>query len=115
MSRAYVEQWAEQVRSAVAEIQPSLRPELSLETFEKELADGRKDLRTYLPRITHLCTQSAAQLSLDAGLLGSGEYARLLKNSKSWFTLLEDGAYLQKGDQQDCRQLTSIRYGSIFI
>ena len=40
--RAYVEQWAEQVRSAVAEIQPSLRPELSLETFEKELADGQK-------------------------------------------------------------------------
>ncbi len=32
--------------------------------------------------------------------MGSGEYARLLKNSKSWFTLLEDGAYLQKGDRK---------------
>ena len=37
---------------------------------------------------------------LDSVLLGSSEYARLLKNSKSWFSLLEDGAYLQKGDRK---------------
>ena len=97
--RAYVEQWAEQVRSAVAEIQPSLRPELSLETFEKELADGQK-IETYLPRITIYVHNLPHSYLLDAGLLGSGEYARLLKNSKSWFTLLEDGAYLQKGDRK---------------
>ncbi|KAK0351910.1 hypothetical protein LTR94_022957 [Friedmanniomyces endolithicus] len=91
--------WAEQVRSAVAEIQPSLRPELSLETFEKELADGQK-IETYLPRITIYVHNLPHSYLLDAGLLGSGEYARLLKNSKSWFTLLEDGAYLQKGDRK---------------
>ncbi len=37
---------------------------------------------------------------LDAGLLNSAEYARLLKNSKSWFKLLEEGAYLQKGERK---------------
>jgi len=77
----------------------SLRPELSLETFEKELADGQK-IETYLPRITIYVHNLPHSYLLDAGLLGSGEYARLLKNSKSWFTLLEDGAYLQKGDRK---------------
>ncbi len=67
--RAYVEQWAEQVRSAVAEIQPSLRPELSLETFEKELADGQK-IETYLPRITIYVHNLAAQLLIRCRLIG---------------------------------------------
>jgi DNA gyrase subunit B len=109
--RAYVEQWAEQVRSAVAEIQPSLRPELSLETFEKELADGQK-IETY-PRITIYVHNLPHSYLLDAGLLGSGEYARLLKNSKSWFTLLKM-AHTYKKVIARLQSLTSIRYGSIF-
>lgn len=44
--------------------------------------------------------QWADQVREDAGLLNSAEYARLLKNSKSWFKLIEDGAYLQKGDRR---------------
>ena len=96
--RAYVEQWGEQIRTAVAHAQPALRPELSLESFEKEV-DGQK-VETYLPRITIYVHNLPHSYLLDAGLLGSGEYARLLKNSKSWFSLLEEGAYLQKGERK---------------
>ena len=38
--QAYVQQWADQVREAVQRLQPSLRPESTLETFERENAQG---------------------------------------------------------------------------
>ncbi len=96
---AYVQQWAETLRQHIETTQPSLRPELTLEAFEKENADGTK-FTTYFPRITIYVHNLPHSYLLDAGLLGSGEYARLLKNSKSWFTLLEEGAYLQKGERK---------------
>ncbi|ATO19106.1 DNA topoisomerase (ATP-hydrolyzing) subunit B [Acinetobacter sp. LoGeW2-3] len=95
----YVENWAMQLRQHIEDKQPSLRPELGIETFEKEDAEGNKSV-TYLPRITIYIHNLPHAYLLDAGLLGSSEYARLLKNSKSWFTLLEDGAYLQKGERK---------------
>ena len=95
----YVEVWAEQMRQHVTNMQPSLRPEISIESFEKEDAEGNKS-NTYLPRITIYIHNLPHSYLLDANLLGSSEYARLLKNSKSWFTLLEEGAYLQKGERK---------------
>ena len=97
--QAYVQEWSEKVRTAVEKYQPSLRPELTLETFEKEAADGQR-VMTYLPRITIYVHNLPHSYLLDATLLSSSEYARLLKNSKSWFTLLEEGAYLQKGERK---------------
>lgn len=79
--------------------QPSLRPELTLEAFDKELADGQKVV-VYFPRITIYVHNLPHSYLLDAGLLSSGEYVRLLKNSKSWFSLLEEGAYLEKGERK---------------
>lgn len=95
----YVENWAMQLRQHIEDKQPSLRPELGIETFEKEDAEGNKSV-TYLPRITIYIHNLPHVYLLDSGLLGSSEYARLLKNSKSWFTLLEEGAYLQKGERK---------------
>ena len=95
----YVETWAGQLRQHIENVQPSLRPELSVEAFDKEDAEGNK-FTTYMPRITIYIHNLPHAYLLDAGLLGSSEYARLLKNSKSWFTLLEDGAYLQKGERK---------------
>ena len=97
--QAYVQQWGESIRAAIEKMQPSLRPELSLEVFEKETPEGQK-IQTYLPRLTIYVHNLPHAYLLDAGLLGSGEYARLLKNSKSWFSLIEDGAYLQKGERK---------------
>ncbi|WP_144735810.1 DNA topoisomerase (ATP-hydrolyzing) subunit B [Acinetobacter oleivorans] len=97
--QAYVQQWADQVKAIITRLQPSLRPEITLESFERENAQGEKSAH-YWPRITVYVHNLPHAYLLDAALLNSAEYARLLKNSKSWFTLLEDGAYLQKGDRR---------------
>lgn len=96
--KAYVETWGEDLRAAIEKIQPSLRPELSLERFEKDI-DGQI-VESWLPRIAIYVHNLPHHYLLDASLLSSSEYARLLKNSKSWFTLLEEGAYLQKGERK---------------
>ncbi|AUX90885.1 DNA topoisomerase (ATP-hydrolyzing) subunit B [Acinetobacter sp. ACNIH1] len=96
--KPYVETWGEDLRAAIEKIQPSLRPELSLERFEKDV-DGQI-VESWLPRITIYVHNLPHHYLLDASLLSSSEYARLLKNSKSWFTLLEEGAYLQKGERK---------------
>ena len=95
----YVKQWSEQLRAAIEKYQPSLRPEISLEVFEKEHADGSK-VAHFWPRVTIYVHNLPHSYLLDSGLLASGEYKRLLQNSKSWFSLLEDGAYLQKGERK---------------
>ncbi|MEN4984486.1 DNA topoisomerase (ATP-hydrolyzing) subunit B [Acinetobacter modestus] len=97
--RNYVESWAEQLRVAIEKLQPSLRPEITLEAFERENAQGEKSAH-YWPRVTVYVHNLPHSYLLDAGLLNSAEYARLLKNSKSWFKLLEEGAYLQKGERR---------------
>ncbi|WP_420001732.1 DNA topoisomerase (ATP-hydrolyzing) subunit B [Acinetobacter sp. LF10] len=97
--RDYVESWAEQLRVAIETLQPSLRPEITLEAFERENAQGEKSAH-YWPRVTVYVHNLPHSYLLDAGLLNSAEYARLLKNSKSWFKLLEEGAYLQKGERR---------------
>ncbi len=95
----YVETWGEQLRQAIAKQQENLRPELSLESFEKQDAAGNTVI-AYYPRLTVYVHNLPHAYLLDQTLLGSAEYARLLKNSKSWFSLLEEGAYLQKGDRK---------------
>ncbi|MCH7337889.1 DNA topoisomerase (ATP-hydrolyzing) subunit B [Acinetobacter sp. NIPH 2699] len=97
--REYVEAWAEQLRGAIEKLQPSLRPEITLEAFDRENAQGEKSAH-YWPRVTVYVHNLPTAYLLDAGLLNSAEYARLLKNSKSWFTLLEEGAFLQKGERR---------------
>ncbi|MEN8293494.1 DNA topoisomerase (ATP-hydrolyzing) subunit B [Acinetobacter radioresistens] len=96
---SYVQQWGEQLRSRIADMQSSLRPELSLEKFERIDTDGQSSA-LYWPRITVYVHNLPHHYLLDAGLLGSAEYARLLKNSRSWFSLIEEGAYLEKGERR---------------
>ncbi|WP_372403763.1 DNA topoisomerase (ATP-hydrolyzing) subunit B [Acinetobacter piscicola] len=95
----YVQDWAEKLRVEIETAQPSLRPELSIESFDREDAEGIRST-VYFPRITIYVHNLPHHYLLDAGLLGSSEYIRLLKNSKSWFALLENGAYLQKGERK---------------
>lgn len=97
--RPYVEQWASQLGTVIEKLQPSLRPEISLESFERESPTGETSIHCW-PRVTVYVHNLPHHYLLDAGLLNSAEYARLLKNSKSWFKLLEEGAYLQKGERR---------------
>lgn len=95
----YVQTWAEHLQAEITKLQPSLRPEVALESFDVENTDGTK-VTHYWPRITVYVHNLPHAYLLDSGLLNSAEYARLLKNSKSWFSLLEEGAYLQKGERR---------------
>ncbi|GAB3053602.1 DNA topoisomerase (ATP-hydrolyzing) subunit B [Acinetobacter apis] len=97
--QAYVHAWIEQVQAHVSHLQPSLRPEISVEAFEREDTQGVKST-VYWPRITIFVHNLPQQYLLESGLFGSSEYSRLLKNSKSWFNLLEEGAYLVKGERR---------------
>ncbi len=84
-------------------IQPSLRPEITLETFERE--NVRK-----LRIIGHVWQCMFITYLLTWCWLT--KFSRICSFiAKSWFKLIEDGAYLQKGD---FKWLTSIKYGSTF-
>ncbi len=94
----YVQQWAAQVVEAMNRLQPGLRPEVSLEPFDVQIEGQSKT--SYYPRITVYVHNLPHHYLLDGSLLHSAEYTRLLKNSKSWFKLIEQGAYLQKGERK---------------
>lgn len=96
--QAYVQQWSEQLVAVMNRIQPSLRSEFELEQFDVQVEGETK--ATYYPRVTVYVHNLPHHYLLDGSLLHSTEYARLLKNSKSWFNLLEKGAFLEKGERK---------------
>ncbi|MFC3902208.1 DNA gyrase subunit B [Acinetobacter marinus] len=96
--QAYVQQWSEQLVAVMNRLQPSLRSEFELEQFDVQVEGETK--ATYYPRVTVYVHNLPHHYLLDGSLLHSTEYARLLKNSKSWFNLLEKGAFLEKGERK---------------
>lgn len=96
--REYVQQWANQIQQKIQKIQENLRPEISLEQFDVE-QEGEKKI-AYFPRLTIYVHNLPQHYLLDMSLFQSTDYHRLLKNAKSWFNLLEKGAYLQKGERK---------------
>ena len=96
--QAYVQQWSEQLIAVMNRLQPSLRSEFELEQFDVQVEGETK--ATYYPRVTVYVHNLPHHYLLDGSLLHSTEYARLLKNSKSWFSLLEKGAFLEKGERK---------------
>lgn len=95
---AYVQQWADQVRDIITRLQPSLRPEISLEAFERENAQGEKSAH-YWPRITVYVHNLPHAYLLDAALLNSAEYARLLKTRRVGSLYLKTVLFT-KGDRR---------------
>ncbi|MEC7118706.1 MAG: toprim domain-containing protein, partial [Pseudomonadota bacterium] len=89
-----VQAWAEQLQQMMLAKQPVLRPEVSLQAFETE--EGMQ----YWPRLTIYVHQLPQHYLLDHSFFASGEYGRLLSTSQSWRTLLDEGAYLQRGEKQ---------------
>jgi DNA gyrase subunit B len=96
--QTYVEHWGQQLQAVISRIQPSLRPEISIEAFEVQTEGVTKAM--YYPRVSLYVHNLPHHYLLDASLLHSVEYARLLKSAKSWFNLIEAGAYLQKGERK---------------
>ncbi|MDO4224221.1 MAG: DNA gyrase subunit B, partial [Acinetobacter sp.] len=70
----------------------------SLQSFDVQQADGMQ--QHYYPRVTLYVHNLPQHYLLDHQLFSSVEYNRLLKSAKSWFKVLEQGAYLQKGERK---------------
>ena len=99
--KAYVEHWAEQLIEQIKRIQPNLLAEYSLETFSSVPdAEDQPAKTLYWPRLTIFVHNLPQHYLLETALLQSTEYARLFNSSRSWLNLLEEGAYLQRGDKQ---------------
>lgn len=100
--RASVEQWAAQLQQRIADIQPSLNPKVEIETLGGvvDAETGEVSKQTFWPRLTIYVHNLPQHYLLESSLFLSTEYARLLKSSESWFSLLEQGAFLQRGDKQ---------------
>lgn len=92
--RAQVQAWADQLQKVIQAKQPLLRAEVALETFETDTG------AYYWPRLTIYVHQLPQHYLLDSSFFWSGEYSRLISSSRSWSGLLEEGAYLQRGEKQ---------------
>lgn len=92
--RAQVQAWADQLQQVIQAKQPLLRAEVALETFETDTG------AYYWPRLTIYVHQLPQHYLLDSSFFWSGEYSRLISSSRSWSGLLEEGAYLQRGEKQ---------------
>lgn len=99
VDQAYVTHWAGQLVEQISQIQPSLLPEFSLESFSTTGEEGIGKT-VYWPRLTVYVHNLPQHYLLETALLQSTEYARLVNSSQSWLNLLEEGAYLQRGDKQ---------------
>ncbi|MDO4223060.1 MAG: DNA topoisomerase (ATP-hydrolyzing) subunit B [Acinetobacter sp.] len=95
---SYVQNWATALQQHIEQKQANLRPVVALEQFDVEV-NGEKKI-AYFPRITLYVHNLPQHYLLDLGLFQSSEYHRLVKNAKSWFKVLEQGAYLQKGERK---------------
>jgi len=92
--KAFVEAWAQSLMEVVAVKLPSLKPEISVETF------GEGDSQRHWPRLTIHVHQLPQHYLLDLSFFQSGEYARLMSLSHQWRSILEEGAVLKRGDKQ---------------
>ncbi len=92
--RAFVEGWATGLVQAIAEKQPSLKPEVSIEAF------GEGESQRFWPRLTIYVHQLPQHYLVDLNFFQSGEYARLMSLSHQWRGILEEGAVLKRGEKQ---------------
>ncbi|WP_201505552.1 DNA topoisomerase (ATP-hydrolyzing) subunit B [Psychrobacter aestuarii] len=116
--KAAMEVWQAEMQSALNHFDDELRPKIELvnihapqtEALDAAAADlqgmrapvpstesdTRSDKPQWLPRITIHVHQLAHHYLLDASFTGSAEYARLLRLSSEWNTLLSDSAYIRR-------------------
>nr|WP_227672102.1 DNA topoisomerase (ATP-hydrolyzing) subunit B [Psychrobacter urativorans] len=83
--------------------QPENQPQAEVDTdgevssiSEAENSEMLSTKAQWLPRITVYVHQLAHNYLLDASFINSGEYARLLRLSAEWNTLLEDSAFIRR-------------------
>ena len=89
------ENWASQLTGRMEQLQAGLQPAISWETVEQE---GESPVN--LPRVSITVHQLAQHYLLDPAFFRSGEYQRLRSLSANWLGLIEEGAFMQKGERR---------------
>ena len=94
--RDAMQAWADALQAKLSELAPKLEP--SVELAEVTGAES-ENAGQWLPRVTIYMHRLPQYYLLDLGFLGSSDYARLLRLSGEWNTVLTDEAFLRRGDK----------------
>ena len=94
--RDAMQAWADALQAKLSELAPKLEP--SVELAEVTGAES-ESTGQWLPRVTIYMHRLPQYYLLDLGFLGSSDYARLLRLSGEWNTVLTDEAFLRRGDK----------------
>lgn len=86
--------WADKLQAVLDGKASELNPQVTLETV-----GGGEHGETYLPKVTIFVHQLPQYYTLDPLFIGSGEYAKLLKLSSSWNTILTDESFIRRNDK----------------
>ncbi|MDO4427411.1 MAG: DNA topoisomerase (ATP-hydrolyzing) subunit B [Moraxella sp.] len=91
--QATMQNWADALSDKLHADFSALSPTVRLNAIEHNSGTH------YLPVVTLHFHQLPKQYTLDALFIGSGEYARLMKLSASWNTLLTAESFLRRGEK----------------
>ncbi|WP_434352919.1 DNA topoisomerase (ATP-hydrolyzing) subunit B [Psychrobacter sp. HD31] len=99
--------WAEKLQQQLDTTCSDLKPEVSIDNIfaktnqEDESNEGQLEAKAeqWLPRVTIYIHQLPHNYLLDVGLIGSGEYNKLMKLSSEWNTALSETAYIRRGEK----------------
>lgn len=94
--KAALQAWADSLRAKLNELAEHLSPKVELVEITGGDEAGKQQ---WLPRVTIFVHRLPQYYTLDAMFLRSSEYARLLKLSGEWNTILGADAFLRRGDK----------------
>ncbi|MDO4700527.1 MAG: DNA topoisomerase (ATP-hydrolyzing) subunit B [Moraxella sp.] len=93
-NKAALQQWTDSLQAQLNKSSPELMPRVELLSFDEHTERTR-----YLPKVTLFFHQLPQQHVVDTALITSGEYAKFLRLTNEYNTLLSDDAYLRRGDK----------------
>lgn len=91
-NKVALQAWAEQLQQVLDDKAGNLNPKVSLEPL-----GGDEASEVFLPKITLFIHQLPQYHTLDPLFVASGEYARLLRLSTSWNTILTPDSFIRRG------------------
>ncbi|OOR88157.1 DNA topoisomerase (ATP-hydrolyzing) subunit B [Moraxella caviae] len=97
--------WVQNLQTVLNETAGELNPKVVLEPIggadtDADLAQsGSSTPKAFLPKITIYVHQLPQHYTLDPLFIGSGEYARLLKLSSTWNTILTEDSFIRRGEK----------------
>lgn len=94
--KAALQAWADSLQAKLNELAEHLSPKVELVEITGGDEAGKQQ---WLPRVTIFVHRLPQYYTLDAMFLRSSEYARLLKLSGEWNTVLGADAFLRRGDK----------------